>query len=112
MKPVLLYEVAISNRKRPTVSWPFSRQAMANQGRTASAAQVAKGAYVLEDCDWHTELILIGSRAPNWISASRRPPKQLSAKGRKVRVSLDPCVELFEEQDASYRESVAAGRRA
>jgi len=53
------------------------------------------------------ELIPDPAQAPNWISASRRAPQQLSAEGRKVRGwSRSPAVELFEEQGPSYRESV------
>jgi len=96
------YQVAISNRKRPTVL-ALSRQAMANQANS-SAAQVAKGAYVLEDCDGTPDLILIGSGTE--LDLCVKAAEQLSAEGKKVRVVSIPCVELFEEQDAGYRESV------
>ncbi|NQV10897.1 MAG: transketolase, partial [Cyanobacteria bacterium] len=81
----------------------LSRQAMANQANS-SAAQVAKGAYVLEDCDGTPDLILIGSGTE--LDLCVKAAEQLSAEGKKVRVVSIPCVELFEEQDAGYRESV------
>ncbi|QEY32473.1 transketolase [Synechococcus sp. RSCCF101] len=96
------YQVAVSNRRRPTVLC-LSRQAMANQANS-SAAQVAKGGYVLEDCDGTPELILIGTGSE--LDLCVQAAAQLSSEGRRVRVVSMPCMELFEEQSAEYRESV------
>ncbi|MCP9885677.1 transketolase [Synechococcus sp. ATX 2A4] len=96
------YKVAISNRKRPTVL-ALSRQAMVNQANS-SIDQVAKGGYVLIDCDGTPDLILIGSGTE--LDLCVKAAEQLSADGKQVRVVSMPCVELFEEQDASYREAV------
>jgi len=96
------YKVAISNRKRPTVL-ALSRQAMVNQANS-SIDQVAKGGYVLIDCDGTPDLILIGSGTE--LDLCVKAAEQLSAEGKQVRVVSMPCVELFEEQDASYREAV------
>jgi transketolase len=96
------YKVAISNRKRPTVL-ALSRQAMVNQANS-SIDQVAKGGYVLIDCDGTPDLILIGSGTE--LDLCVKAAEQLSTEGKQVRVVSMPCVELFEEQDASYREAV------
>jgi transketolase len=96
------YQVAINNRKRPTVLF-LSRQAMANQANS-SAAQVAKGGYILEDSNGTPELILIGSGTE--LELCTKAASELRAAGKNVRVVSMPCVELFEEQDAAYRESV------
>jgi len=96
------YQVAISNRKRPSVLI-LSRQAMANQANS-SAAAVAKGGYILEDSDGTPDLILIGTGTE--LELCTKAAAQLRAEGRNVRVVSMPCVELFEEQDAAYRESV------
>ena len=96
------YQVAVTNRKRPTVL-ALSRQAMANQANS-SPEQVAKGAYVLEDSDGTPDLILIGSGTE--LDLCVKAAAVLRAEGRRVRVVSIPCVELFEEQDAAYRESV------
>ena len=96
------YQVAVTNRKRPTVL-ALSRQAMANQANS-SAAQVAKGAYILEDSEGTPELILIGSGTE--LDLCIKAAAVLRAEGRNVRVVSIPCVELFEEQEPSYRESV------
>ena len=94
------YKVAIENRKRPTLM-AFSRQNLPNLPGSSIDA-VAKGAYVVQDCDGTPDLILIGtgSEVPLCIKAAA----ELS--GTKVRVVSMPCWELFEEQDAAYKESV------
>ena len=96
------YQVAITNRHRPTVL-VLSRQAMANQANSTAAA-VAKGGYILEDSNGTPELILIGTGTE--LELCTKAAEQLRAEGRNVRVVSMPCVELFEEQDAAYRESV------
>jgi transketolase len=66
---------------------------------------VAKGAYVLADApDGKPEAIIMatGSELPIALEAH----EQLSAAGVKTRLVSMPSWELFEEQDAAYRESV------
>jgi transketolase len=96
------YKVAVTNRKRPTVL-ALSRQAMVNQANSA-ADKVAQGGYVLEDCSGTPDLILIGSGTE--LDLCVKAAAQLTAEGKAVRVVSMPCIELFEEQDAAYRESV------
>ena len=96
------YQVAVANRKRPTVL-ALSRQAMANQANS-SAAAVAKGGYILEDSNGTPELILIGTGTE--LELATKAAAVLRTEGRNVRVVSMPCVELFEEQNAAYRESV------
>jgi transketolase len=96
------YQVAVTNRQRPTVL-ALSRQAMPNQANSTAAA-VARGGYILEDCDGTPDLILIGTGTE--LDLCVKAAAQLRSEGRQVRVVSMPCVELFEEQDAAYRESV------
>ncbi len=96
------YQVAIANRKRPT-ALILSRQGMANQPGSTAAA-VAKGGYILEDSDGTPDLILIGTGTE--LDLCVKAAAQLRADGQSVRVVSMPCVELFEEQDAAYREGV------
>jgi transketolase len=96
------YQVAVTNRKRPTVL-ALSRQAMANQP-ASSAAAVAKGGYILEDSNGSPDLILIGTGTE--LELCTKAAALLRSEGRNVRVVSMPCVELFEEQDGAYRESV------
>jgi transketolase len=76
---------------------------MPNQ-RNSAPAHVARGGYILEDCEGTPDLILIGTGSE--VDLCVQAASRLSAEGRRVRVVSMPCVELFEEQDAGYRESV------
>ena len=96
------YQVAVTNRKRPTVL-ALSRQAMANQANSSPAA-VAKGGYILDDSTGAPDLILIGTGTE--LDLCVKAAAQLRTDGHNVRVVSMPCMELFEEQDATYRESV------
>ena len=86
----------------------LTRQAVPTFDRTkyASAAGVAKGAYVLADPPHggKPELILIstGSEVQLCLAAY----EELTAEGRRVRVVSMPSWEIFEEQSREYRESV------
>jgi transketolase len=96
------YKVAITNRHRPSVLI-LSRQAMANQAHS-SVDGVARGGYILEDSVGTPDLILIGTGTE--LDLCVKAAAQLRAEGKNVRVVSMPCVELFEEQDAAYRETV------
>ena len=96
------YKLAVENRKRPSALC-LSRQGMANQANS-SIEKVAKGGYILEDCDDTPELILIGTGTE--LDLCAQAAKQLTASGRKVRVVSMPCVELFDEQSDAYKEEV------
>ncbi|MBL6803229.1 MAG: transketolase [Synechococcus sp. BS307-5m-G38] len=99
------YKLAIQNRKRPSALC-LSRQGMANQANS-SIDKVALGGYVLEDCDGTPDLIMIGTGTE--LDLCVQAAKQLSETGKKVRVVSMPCVELFDEQSAAYKEEVLPG---
>jgi len=85
----------------------LSRQAMPTLDRTKfnAASGAAKGAYILADADGgKPEVILMGSGTEiQWCVAAY---EKLKAEGIKARVVSMPCWELFEQQDATYIESV------
>jgi transketolase len=84
----------------------LSRQALPTFDRSkyASAAGVAKGAYVLADSGGKPELILMGTGSE--VSLCLAVYETLAAEGRKVRVVSMPSWEIFENQPPEYRESV------
>jgi transketolase len=85
----------------------FSRQAVPTLDRTkyAPASGVAKGGYVLGDADGgKPEVILMATGTElQWVVAAY---EQLKKEGIKARVVSMPCWELFDKQDATYKESV------
>lgn len=83
----------------------LSRQGLAPQARDAEqVANIARGGYVLRDCDGTPDLILIATGSE--IGISLQAADTLAGNGRKVRVVSMPCVELFEQQDPAYRDAV------
>jgi transketolase len=95
---------AIERRDGPT-SLILTRQGLPHQQRDAEQiADIARGGYVLRDCKKSPDLILIatGSEVALAVSAA----KELAADGVKARVVSMPCTDLFDAQDATYREQV------
>ncbi|HHG0625746.1 TPA: transketolase [Klebsiella pneumoniae] len=83
----------------------FSRQNLTQQERTWQQVQdIARGGYVLKDCDGQPQLILIatGSEVELAVAAWQ----QLMAEGVKARVVSMPSTDVFDKQDAAYREAV------
>lgn len=96
------YKVAVSEKKRPTLL-ALSRQNLPNLAGT-SLAGVAKGAYVITDCEGTPDVILIGTGGELYLCD--KAAAVLKEAGIKARVVSMPCWELFEEQSAEYKESV------
>jgi transketolase len=83
----------------------LSRQNLAPQTRDGEqVANIARGGYVLHDCDGTPDLILIATGSE--VGIAMQAAETLSGNGREVRVVSMPCVELFEQQDPAYREAV------
>jgi transketolase len=100
------YKVAIQHAHGPS-TLVFSRQPMPTIDRTkyAPASGVAKGAYVLADTDGgKPEVILMGTgtELQHCVAAYEK----LKAEGIKARVVSMPCWEIFDQQDAAYKEGV------
>jgi transketolase len=81
----------------------LSRQNLTNLAGT-TIDNVAKGAYILSDSEGTPDIILIGTGSELELCA--QAAETLRGEGTKVRVVSMPCWELFDEQDAAYRESV------
>ena len=84
----------------------LSRQAMPTLDRTmyASADGVAKGGYVLKDTEGTPDVILIGTGSELQLAVNAA--EQLTADGVSARVVSMPCMEWFDAQDQTYRDSV------
>jgi transketolase len=95
---------ALENETGPT-SLVLTRQGLPHQQRTdEQVAAIARGGYVLRDCDGTPDLLLIatGSEVALAIGAA----DALAADGVKARVISLPSTDVFDAQDADYRESV------
>ena len=92
---------AASSEKTPT-ALVLTRQNLAPI--TGSSREALKGGYVIDDCEGTPEVILIASGSE--VELAVKAKAELEAEGTKVRVVSMPCMELFEEQSAEYREVV------
>ncbi|MGO4222949.1 transketolase [Lysobacter sp. TAF61] len=80
----------------------FSRQNLAHQQRSEQqVADIARGGYVLKDSNGAPEIILIATGSE--VGLAMDAAAQL---GDKVRVVSMPSTNVFDRQDAEYRESV------
>ncbi|HIF9356705.1 TPA: transketolase [Photobacterium damselae] len=104
VESAVAWKFAIERKDGPT-SLIFSRQNLAQQERDAQQlADITKGGYVLKDCDGKPELILIATGSE--VELATETYALLTAEGRKVRVVSMPATDVFDKQDAAYRESV------
>ncbi|HRX83598.1 MAG TPA: transketolase [Phycisphaerae bacterium] len=90
-RPVLL---ALTRQNLPTI----------DRQRFAPAEGVLRGGYVVADSDGEPEVILIGTGSE--LQHCMTAYATLSSEGLRARVVSLPCWELFERQDAAYREEV------
>jgi transketolase len=80
----------------------FSRQTLPHQARSdAQVRDIARGGYVLKDSAAEPELILIATGSEVGIAMDAA-----KALGDGVRVVSMPSTDVFDRQDAAYRESV------
>jgi transketolase len=83
----------------------FSRQNLKHMNRTADQiADIRRGGYVLFDCEGTPEAVIIGTGSE--VGLAMDAASALTEKGRKVRVVSMPSTDVFDAQDAAYRESV------
>ncbi len=104
VESAVAWKLAIERKDAPT-ALIFSRQNLAQQERNEEqVANIARGGYILKDCEGKPELILIatGSEVELAVNAAA----ELTAEGKKVRVVSMPATDAFDKQDAEYRESV------
>ena len=104
VESAIAWKSAVERKDGPS-AMIFTRQNLAQMDRTPEQlANVARGAYVLKDCNGTPELILIATGSE--VELAVKAAEQLAAEGRKVRVVSMPSSNVFDAQDATYRESV------
>jgi transketolase len=99
------YRTLLKNSDHPA-ALVLSRQNVATLDRTkyASAEGVARGGYVLSPAAGAEKGILIGTGSE--LGLCLQAQEMLAKEGIYCRVVSLPCFELFDAQDATYRESV------
>ncbi len=83
----------------------LSRQNLEQMDRTEDQiAAIAKGGYILKDCDGTPDLIYIATGSE--VALAVHAAQELSKEGKKVRVVSMPCCEVFDRQCPEYKEQV------
>ena len=104
VESAVAWKHAIENKTGPS-ALVFSRQGLPCMSRSdAQLANVERGGYVLKDSDGEPELILVATGSE--VELAMNAAEELTARGRKVRVVSMPSTEVFDAQDAAYRQSV------
>lgn len=104
VESAVAWQFAIQRNDGPS-ALIFSRQNLAQMDRTPEqVANISRGGYILKDCAGQPELIFIATGSE--VELAMNAAEQLTAEGRKVRVVSMPATEVFDKQDAAYRESV------
>ncbi|TWR28434.1 transketolase [Mucilaginibacter achroorhodeus] len=99
------WKVAVEKKGGPTVL-VFTRQALPilDQDKFAKASNLEKGAYVVSKESGNPDLLLLATGSE--VALVLQAQEKLEAEGISTRVVSMPSWELFEAQDAAYKESV------
>ena len=104
VETAVAWKAALQRANGPT-ALVLSRQGVDHQSRDSlQLANIAKGAYILEDCESEPEIILIATGSE--INICREAVKLLQQDGCSARLVSMACVDVFESQDDEYIESV------
>jgi transketolase len=83
----------------------LTRQGLPQLARDAAALEgIRRGGYVLADCNGAPECVVIATGSE--VSIALEAVQRAQATGKRVRLVSLPCTQLFDAQDAAYRESV------
>ncbi|MEW8658016.1 MAG: transketolase [Candidatus Thiodiazotropha endolucinida] len=101
VETAVAWKAAVEKKDGPS-SLIFSRQGLAHQERSdEQIANIAKGGYVVRDCEGTPDAIVIATGSEVGIAI-----QAAADSGKNVRVVSMPNTKVFDEQDAAYKESV------
>ncbi|MCP1205304.1 transketolase [Pantoea sp. B550] len=104
VETAVAWKAAVERHHGPT-ALILSRQNLLQPERTPEQIEnIKRGGYVLKDCDGTPDVILIATGSE--IEITLGAADKLTSGGHKVRVVSLPSTDLFDAQDAAYRESV------
>ena len=98
------WKAAVQRSEGPT-ALVFSRQNLPPQVRTPNqVADISRGGYILLDTKGTPDAIIIATGSE--VALAMAAAEKLNAAGNKVRVVSMPCTNVFDQQDAMYKETV------
>lgn len=104
VESAVAWQAAIERTDGPS-TLIFTRQNLVQQSRTPEqVAAIRRGGYVLLDSESTPDLIIIATGSE--VELAVQAAKTLTADGHAVRVVSMPSTDVFEAQDAAYRQAV------
>ncbi|WP_263081630.1 transketolase [Endozoicomonas sp. Mp262] len=104
VESAIAWKHAIERKDGPS-ALIFSRQGLPCMTRDdQQLANVERGGYILKDCEGLPEVILMATGSE--VELAMNAAEKMAAQGRKVRVVSMPATEVFDAQDAAYKQSV------
>lgn len=104
VESAVAWKSAIQRQEGPS-SLIFSRQGLPHQARSAEqVALIARGGYILSDSEGTPDVILIATGSE--VGLAQSAADVLREKGTKVRVVSMPSTDVFDAQDAEYKQQV------
>ncbi len=98
------WRAALERQDGPSVL-VFSRQNLPHVPRTeAQMAAIRRGGYILSDSEGQPDAIIIGTGSE--VELALKAADEVRAAGKKIRVVSMPSTNVFDAQEAAYRESV------
>ncbi len=100
------WAIAMGRKDAPT-AFALTRQKVPTVKRDAGfdPKSVLKGAYVAQDATGgKPDVVIVATGSEVQLAVGAR--ERLEAAGKKVRVVSAPCLEVFAQQDAAYRDAV------
>lgn len=104
VESAVAWKAAIERKDGPSVLI-FSRQNLPHVSRTpAQIEAIQRGGYVIRDTDGTPDAIVIATGSE--VELALKAAEELAGKGKKIRVVSMSSTNVFDAQDAAYRESV------
>ncbi len=104
IETVHAWRAALRSSEHPTLI-VVTRQGLPPLSRTPRAeSEIERGGYILEEPDGTAERVLIATGSE--VSLALAAARELTQRGMGTRVVSMPLLEVFESQDAAYREAV------
>lgn len=104
VESAVCWKAAIERKDGPS-TLIFSRQGLPHVNRSQGQIEaISRGGYVMKDSDGQPDAIIIATGSE--VDLAMKAAEELTSKGKKIRVVSMPSTNVFDAQDAAYRESV------
>ncbi|MEN8259124.1 MAG: transketolase [Pseudomonadota bacterium] len=104
VESAVCWKAAIEHKDGPS-SLIFSRQNLTHVERIPEQiAAIGRGGYILRDCAGEPDVILMATGSE--VEVALKAAEELTSNSKKIRVVSMPSTNVFDAQDAAYRESV------